>query len=223
MTRSGYTLTMLVGASLGIAACTDTLDDGLDLPPPGATAGSDDTTFDHDNDQISVWELIDRLTKDGPPSFTSRMHPCTKPRYQTLGNILRSVGVNTASTAMLSAGQLYRDGDSAMGAPSYANRIRENIGITTSGASRLFDILVAGAPEIIAAVPTLERCRIGGTGVQLFNGPTCVADGITCLIGVPAQRAHVELCNLTISRASSQLNGQRLAVAVLLAAAYTCE
>jgi hypothetical protein len=223
MTRFGYTLSMLVGASLSIAACTDVLDDGSDLPLPDSTAGDEDTTFDHENNQISVWELIDRLSKDGPPSFTSHMHPCTKLRYQTLGNVLRSVGINTASTTMLSAGQLYRDGDSAMGAPNYANRIRENIGITTSGASRLFDVLAAGAPEIIAAVPTLQRCQIGGTGVQLFNGSTCVLDGISCLIGVPAQPAHVELCNLTISRASSQQIGQRLAVAVLMAAAYTCE
>lgn len=223
MTRSGHTLTMLVGASLGIAACSELIDDGSNLPPPGTTTGGEDTTFDHDNNQISVWELIDRLTREGPPSFTSRMHPCTRPRYQTLGNILRSVGIDTDSTMMPSAGQLYRDGDSALGAPSYANRIRENIGITTSGASRLFDILVVGAPEIISAVPALERCRIGGVAVQLFNGPTCVADGITCLIGVPAQPAHVELCNLTIARASSLQNGQRLAVAALMAAAYTCE
>jgi hypothetical protein len=223
MTRFGYILSMLVGASLSIAACTDSLDEGSDLPPPGTTTGSDDSTFDHDNNQISVWELIDRLSKDGPPSFTSHMHPCTKARYQTLGNILRSVGVNLNNTAMLSAGQLYRDGDNAMGAPNYANRIRENIGLTTSGSSKLFDILAAGAAEIIAAVPTLQRCQIGGQGVQLFNGSTCVADGITCLIGVPAQPAHVELCNLTISRASNQQTGQRLAVAVLMAAAYTCE
>lgn len=223
MTRFGNTLTMLVSASLGMAACTDTIDDGSSQPPPGTTTGSDDSTFDHDNNQISVWELIDRLTKEGPPSFTSRMHPCTKPRYQTLGNILRSVGINTANTTALSAGALYQDGDSAMGAPNYANRIRENIGVTTSGTSRLFDILAAGATEVITALPTLARCQVGGVGVQLFNGSTCVAEGITCLIGVPAQPAHVELCNLTISRASDQTVGKRLAVATLLAAAYTCE
>jgi hypothetical protein len=223
MTRFGHTLTMLVGASLGIAACTDVIDDGSTEPPPGTTTGSDDTTFDHDNNQISVWELIDRLTKDGPPSFTSRMHPCTKPRYRTLGNILRSVGINTGNTTPLSAGALYTDGDSAMGAPNYANRIRENISITTSGASRAFDALAAGADEIIANLPGLARCQIGGVNVQLFNGATCVADGISCMIGVPATPQHVELCNLTIQRASDQATGRRLAVATLMAAAYTCE
>jgi hypothetical protein len=222
MKRFGHTLTMLVAASLGMAGCTDTIDDGS-LPPPGGTTGDEDTTFDHDNNQISVWELIDRLTKEGPPTFTSRMHPCTKPRYRTLGNILRSVGINTGNTTPLSAGALYTDGDSAMGAPNYANRIRENISITTSGASRAFDALAAGADEIIANLPGLARCQIGGVNVQLFNGATCVADGISCMIGVPATPQHVELCNLTIQRASDQATGRRLAVATLMAAAYTCE
>jgi hypothetical protein len=227
MTRFGYTLTILIGASLGVAACTDNLDDGTTTqPPPGTTTGTEDTTFDHDNNQISVWELIDRLSKEGPPSFTSRMHPCTKPRYATLANILRSVGVNLANATALSAGQLYRDGDSAMGAPNYAARIRENINVTTSGASKEFDIFAAAADEIIAAVPTLARCQIGGVGTQLFTTatpPTCNAAGLTCLMGVPAETEHVLLCNVTITRATDPTTGKRLAVAALMAAAYTCE
>lgn len=212
MTRLGYTLTILLGASLGVAACTDAIDDGTtDQLPPGATNGSDGTTFDHDNNYISVWELIDRLAKEGPPSFTSHMHPCNKIPYATLGNILAGVGVNIANTTALSAGALYRDGASAMGAPSFANRIRENSEITTSGISKEFDIWAAAAPEIITANPTV------------FNGSVCVADGITRLIGVPATTAHVELCNLTIQRASDENVGKRLAVAVMMAAAYTCQ
>jgi len=69
----------------------------------------------------------------------------------------------------------------------------------------------AAAPEIITANPTL------------FNGNTCVQDTITRLIGVPASMAHVELCNLTISRATTVDIGKRLAVAVMMAAAYTCQ
>ena len=64
---------------------------------------------------------------------------------------------------------------------------------------------------------------VGGTGVAMFNGNQCQADGITCLIGVPAQAAHVDLCNLTVSQASDPDVGKRLAVATLLAAAHTCE
>jgi len=212
MTRFGYTLTILLGASLGVAACTQSLDDGTNEEiPPGATNGSDGSTFDHDNNYISVWELIDRLAKEGPPSFTSHMHPCNKIPYQTLGNILTNVGVNTANATALSAGALYRDGATSMGAPSYANRIRENAEITTSGISRAMDIWAAAAPEIITANPTL------------FNGTTCVQDQITRLIGVPATTAHVELCNLTIQRATTPDVGKRLAVAVIMAAAYTCQ
>lgn len=223
MTRFGYTLTVLVCASLGVAACSDSIDDPTTTPPPGSTTGGDDTTFDHDNNSISVWDLIDRLTKEGPPSFTSQMHSCSKVRYQTLGQVLTSVGVNVANTTALSAGDLYRSGAAALGAPSYANRIRENIGITTSGASKAFDIFAAAAPEIIAAMPTLQRCTVNGVGSILFDVNTCRPDGIACLIGAPAQPAHVDFCNLTVSNASSVDIGKKIAVAALLAAAYTCE
>src|SRR3954453_14646592 len=134
MTRFGYTLTMLFGASLGVAACTGDIQDTsqTETPPPGTTTGSDTNTFDHDNNQISVWDLIDRLTKEGPPSFSSQMHGCTKPRYATLKNILISVGVQFPATpAATSAAGLYNSGASAMGAPNYGARVRENLAVTT--------------------------------------------------------------------------------------------
>src|SRR5258705_3392154 len=121
MTRFGYTLTILFGASLGVAACTDSIDSTTtpttDPPPSGTTTGGETNTFDHDNSGISVWDLIDRLTKEGPPSFSSQMHGCTKPRYTTLGNILTSVGINAANTTAASAGQLYTAGGPSLGAP----------------------------------------------------------------------------------------------------------
>lgn len=224
MTRSGCNITILV-ASLGLAACTaeDPIDDTT-TPPPGSTTGSEDNTFDHMNDGISPWELLDRLTKEGPPRYTSRVHSCPKVRYATFGNVLRSLGVDVANATDLSAGQLYRSGDNAMGAANYANRIRENITISTSGASRAFDVFAAAAPEIIAAVPTLVRCQTAGAPASLFNTQDqCEASGITCLIGVPAEAAHLELCNLTVTSASTPDVGKRIAVAALLAAAYTCE
>lgn len=218
-----HTTYILVGVAL--AGCTSELDSGTDNTalPPGSTTGGEDTTFDHENDGISPWELIDRLTKEGPPRYTSRVHSCPKVKYETVGAVLRSVGVNTANNANVSAGRLYRDGANAMGVANYPNRIRENISLSTSGASRLFDVFAAAAPEVIAAVPTLTRCQTNGTPAQLFNGNTCVASGITCLIGVPAQPAHLDICNQTISSASTPQRGQEMAVALLLAAAYTCE
>jgi hypothetical protein len=231
MTRFGYSLTILV-AALAAPACTGgvTGDDSTDptptttsTPPTGSTSGDQSTTFDHDNSGISPWDLIDRLEKEGPPKYTSHVHSCPKVRVATLGNILTSVGVNVSDTTALSAGDLYASGTNALGASNYANRIRENISITTSGASREFDIFAAAAPEIIANISTVLRCQTAGVGVELFDGNSCRVDGITCLIGAPAQAEHLDLCNLSISQASDVDLGKRLAVAALMAAAYTCE
>jgi len=226
MNRQTTLLTILV-ASLGLAACTDDSMDSGNPPPTGGTSGNTETTFDHENTSIDPWELLDRLNKEGPPKYTSHVHSCPKVRYETLGRVLKSLGVAnvgvTTAGALTGAG-LYNSGDNAMGAPNYANRIRENIGISTSGASREFDIFAAAAPEIIAAIPTLERCKTAGAPASLFNAQNqCEASGITCLLGVPAQGAHLDLCNITIQNASTPQAGQRLAVAALLAAAYTCE
>jgi hypothetical protein len=228
MTRFGYTLTILLGASLGAAACSDPIEDNTQPPDqtnPGDTSSGDpDTTFDHENGGISVWDLIDRLTKEGPPSFSSQMHGCTKMRYATLGNVLTAVGINKTNTANLSAGQLYSSGGPALGVANYGARVRENLAITTSAASREFDILASGATEVITAIPTLERCKVGGVAAQIFDANNqCVASGIECIIGVPATQGHLEFCNLTIARASTPDIGKRIAVAAMMAAAYTCE
>lgn len=220
MTRFGYTLAILASTVLA-SACTDDVPTE-NTPPPGSTSGGADTTFDHDNDQISPWDLLDRLTKEGPPRYTSHVHSCSKVRYRTLGNVLTDVGMNTANTTALSAGDLYRNGFNALGGANYANRIRENIMITTSGASREFDIFAAGADEVINAFAngTIARCP----GATLFDASNaCRPDGITCLLGVPATTQHLEFCNLTVSSASTVTVGKRLAVAAMLAAAYTCE
>jgi hypothetical protein len=219
-------MTILV-ASLGlIASACGGVDDGTEenLPPGGSTSGDEETTFDHENGDFNPFELLDRLQAEGPPRFTSRVHSCPKVRYRTLGNVLTSLGVNTADATNLSAGQLYTSGYNALGGPNYANRIRENINITTSSASREFDIFAAAAPAIIAGINTLERCRINGVGAELFDASNaCRLDGITCLIGTPAQAAHLDFCNITVTSALDVDSGKRIAVAALLAAAYTCE
>lgn len=225
MTNFGFKMTILV-ASFGAVACSTDVDDDIDTnqPPTNGTSGDEDSTFDHENDGYSPWELIDRLAKEGPPRYTSKVHGCPKVRYETLGNVLRAVGVDTASTANLSAGQLYTSGFNAMGGPNFQNRIRENIAVTTSGASRMFDIFAAAAPEIITAMPTLARCQTAGTPAEMFDANNqCRADGITCLIGQPAQPAHLDFCNLTVTSASDVTVGKNIAVAAILAAAYTCE
>lgn len=223
MSRFGYTLAILASSVLA-SACTDDLTP-QNLPPPGSTSGDQSTTFDHDNSGISPWELLDRLTQEGPPKYTSHMHSCAKVRYRTLGNVLTSLGINATNQTALSAGDLYTNGFNALGGPNYPNRIRENIGITTSGASREFDIFAAAAPEVIAAFgnaqsPLMTRCP----GAVLFDANnTCQPSGITCLIGTPATADHLNFCNKTITSASDVATGEKLAVAAMLAAAYTCE
>ena len=225
MSRFGYTLAILASSVLA-SACTDDLTPtNTNTPPPGSTSGDESSTFDHDNSGISPWELLDRLTQEGPPRYTPHMHSCPKVRYKTLGNVLTSLGIDKANATALSAGELYVDGFNALGGPNYANRIRENIGITTSGASREFDIFAAAADEVINAFATptsalMTRCP----GAVLFDANnTCQPSGITCLIGTPATSSHLDFCNLTITSASDVATGKRLAVAAMLAAAYTCE
>ncbi len=219
MTRFGYIF--ILAASVSAPACTDQLKPD-NTPPPGSTVGGTTDTFDHDNSGISPWDLLNRLEIEGPPRFTSHMHSCPKVRYTTLGNVLTDIGVNAANTTSLSAGQLYTSGYNALGGADYANRIRENIGITTSGASREFDIFAAAAPEIINAFAsnTIARCP----GATMFDANNqCQPSGIECLIGTTPMTEHLDYCNLTVSSASTVTLGKQLAVATLLAAAYTCE
>src|SRR2546421_8438047 len=104
MTRFGYTLTILAASALA-SACTDDGNTQPDPNPPGSTTGDPSNTFDHANDTISAWDLLDRLQKEGPPRYTSHVHSCPKVRYRTLSAVLKSVGVNVANTTALSAGQ----------------------------------------------------------------------------------------------------------------------
>jgi hypothetical protein len=225
MARARTPIASLLAFAALAAACNDATDDAPpNIPPAGATTGGDGTTFNHDNSAINLWDFIDRLNKEGPLTFTSHMHGCKKLPYATLGSVLTGVGVDLTRTTSASPAALYRGAAAAIGAPDYASRQRENGAITTAGAGRQLDIFLAAADEIIAALPAIPRCKIGGTGVQLFDaGDHCLIDGITCLIGVPAQQAHIDQCNMTITRASSHAAGKRLAVALLMAAAYTCE
>lgn len=220
------THTLLLASVLAVPACTgDVTGDGY-VPPSGpSTVGGEDNTFDHDNNSdVDPFELLDRLQQEGPPRVSARMHGCNRLPYRTIGNVLRSRGADPANGAPLSAGDLYQNGRSALGTANYAARIRENLDVTTSGASRLFDIFVQAAPEIIANLPNQAACQRGGVGVQLFDANNqCVADGITCLLGVPAQPGHIELCNYAITHAADVESGKQLAVATLLAAAQTCE
>ena len=210
-----------VGCSnVGSVQEEEVIDDSL---PQGAEGG-EDNTFSHIDIYPDVWEIVQRNIDVGPAKFRARLHSCSKIPNNSLRNVLDSLGVDTNSDQNLSAGRIFRESGPALGAPNYEARIRENRSITTSSASKAFDIYVQAAPEIIDAMPNLGRCQIGGQGPEMFDGAdNCTENGISCLIGSKATPEHVELCNETVTRASDVEIGKRMAVAVLAAAAHTCE
>src|SRR5262249_62278414 len=116
------------------------------------------------------FEVLQRIQDTGAPEISTRMHSCQKLKYVTLGNVLAQLGVNLAATATPpSAGQLYKGGMQALGAPNYGARVREAIEGTTSGYTKLFDIFVQAAPEIIAAMPTQAACMVAGVATQMVD------------------------------------------------------
>ena len=227
MTRTTKTRILLASCAALAAACTNgSQGDGSNDPAPqvGNSTGGDDNTFNHPDSEQDPWALLQQLQEQGPPEYSSRVHGCPKMKYATIANVLASRGVNVTNTATNSAGDIYMSSDQALGVANYAARQRENLELTTSAASKMFDIFAAAAPEIIANMSSSPACTVGSIGANVFNSQNqCDADGITCLIGVPATASHVELCNLTVANASDVDTGKRMAVAALLAAAHTCE
>jgi hypothetical protein len=170
------------------------------------------------------WLELERTQREGPPRYASRVHGCPKLRVATLGNLLASRGVNLAATTALSAGQIYRSSTAALGGANYAARIRETIDLGVATAARMFDIYVQAAPEIIASLPTRPECQKAGVAAQLFDASNrCVASGFSCLMGMPATTEQLAICNETVKRAADIETGKRMAVALLAAAAHTCE
>jgi len=222
MTRFGL-ITSILAASVLAPACTDSLKPNTsDTDPTNTSGGSGSDTFDHDDNQISPWALLQRIEIEGPPDFTAHMHGCVKPRYHTLSAILSGLGVNVTNTANLSAGELYQGGFSALGGPNYPSRTRENINITTAGADKEFDIFAAAAPEIEAAFTANSIAACPSAVMYDANG--CELSGIECLLGgIPTSSDIVNYCNITVQSASTTQIGQSMAIAAILAASYTCE
>ncbi|HEV7558298.1 MAG TPA: hypothetical protein VGO00_22670 [Kofleriaceae bacterium] len=170
------------------------------------------------------WPVLDRIEREGPPRYTSRVHSCAKMRYLTLGNVLASRGVNLAGTADTSAGKIYSIGKAGLGGGSLLARVRENVEVGLATESKIFDIFVEAAPEIIASMPSRTECQKSGVGVTLFDAAgKCQLDGISCLTGIQATQLQVDVCNQTVAKADDIEHGKQLAVAVLAAAAHTCE
>jgi hypothetical protein len=204
----------------------------------GTEAGeSGNNSFDHMNDpgesgQKDPFEILKERADEGPPEIRTRLHGCTKIRYAALGDLLSSRGVNLAATAGTgqpkTAGQLYTQGKDALGFAKLDAREAETFFHTTSGATKLFDIFVQAAPEIIANIQNAEACKVGGVGAPMFNADdTCNAQALTCLMGRPPKDQDLVLCNLMVAQndgtQADRDRKKQVTVAAFLSAAHTCE
>jgi hypothetical protein len=197
---------------------------------PGAYAGGETNTFDHIADlgagvARDPFDILAQRQEEGPPEVRTRLHSCQKIQYGTLRNILISLGVNMDATSTPpSAGQLWKGAAGALGAANYDARVGETILWSSAGAAKLFDIFVQAAPEIIAALPNVDQCKVDGTGPAMFDDQNrCNPDAISCLIGRPAMSEHIAICNGVVTSASNIEAGKKIAVATILSAAHSCE
>jgi hypothetical protein len=194
----------------------------------GGTGG----TFDHMNDDtVDPFQVLARIQEEGPPEVSTRMHSCGKMKYATLGRVLASMGVTMTGNGTTPNG-LFTSGASALGKPDYTNRTPESTLLSTAGAVRLYDIIIASAPQIITAMPNNMRCTVGGTAAAMFDATGCTMAGISCLTGAPATQAQKDLCDSAVASnttdkvgtaATAPTVGQVIAVASLAAAAHSCE
>jgi hypothetical protein len=211
-------------------------DGGSEMLPGGSlTSSKDGNTFDHFNDpgesgQKDPFEILKERAQEGPPEIRTRLHSCTKIPYASLGEFLSSRGVNIASNSAKSAGELYQNGKDAMGVARFDAREGETYFHTTAGATKLFDIFVQAAPEIIAGVETAEACKLAGQGSPMFDPASgkCLYASLSCVMGRPATPEDLLLCNKMIEQAipgnAADLTLKRnITVAAFLAGAHTCE
>jgi hypothetical protein len=218
-------LPLSLGGQIGTHDSNDNpTDDGADQ-----TASGTDNSFEHmkdlsENGGKDPFEVLAQRQEEGPPEIRTRLHSCQKLRVVTLRNILADFGVKLDAQAATSAGQLLAKGTDALGAANYAARNGEALVWSNSGATKVHDIFVQAAPEIIAAMPNVARCKIDEKGVSMFDeNNQCNEDAITCLIGKPATLEHVKICNQAVATATDVNKGKAIAVAAMLAAAHTCE
>lgn len=213
----------------------------VDLPPGGTntTSQDPDNTFDHFNDPGSSgskdpFEILKERAAEGPPEVRTRLHSCTKVSYASLGEFLTSRGVNldavASGSAPKTAGQLYKSGGDALGVAKFDAREGETFFHTTASATKLFDIFVQAAPEVIASIQNMDACKYNGQAKPMFDATTgkCSYESLSCIMGRPATPDDLTICNLLVEQAApgdpADLAIKRnIAVAVFLSAAHTCE
>lgn len=184
-----------------------------------------------------VYATDDAKSKQGDaPSaleVDSRLHGCQKVSYSALQNLLvsRGVDINLVLTPD-SAGELYKGAKDTFGVPPVDSRVNERSFHTTAEATKLFDIFLRAAPEIVANMDKANlapACVLNGVSKPMFEADnTCVPESVSCLLGRPATKDDITLCNTLVQKADAanmaDLNNKKhIAVATLLAAGHTCE
>jgi hypothetical protein len=216
-------------------------DSGASDQTPGGTmtSSADGNTYDHFNDpgadgNVDPFAILALRAAEGPPEIRTRMHSCTKVAYASLGNFLASLGVDLTKTSTgtgpQTAGELYTQGGDAYGVAKFDAREAETYFHTTASATKLFDIFVQAAPEIIANIAKQPACMVNGVGKPMFDPVTgkCVFESLSCIMGRPATANDLTLCGVLLAQATpgdaADLTlKQNLTVAVFLSAANTCE
>jgi hypothetical protein len=206
-------------------------DDPTDEGNDDAASG-EENTFNHPDglggQTKDPFDALAERQEEGPPEIRTRLHSCQKLQVVALRNLLEALGVDLqASGDPPPAGQLLREGLDALGGAKYAGRVGEAITATNSGSTKMQDIWVMAAAEVIERLPTMPQCQIVGEGPAMFiedgTNIECNEPAVTCIIGRPASDEHLAICNQLVQSAADVETGKRLAVAALLAGAHTCE
>jgi hypothetical protein len=186
-------------------ANTGASNDHMNGPTGDPNGGTSDNTA----------QKIENETKVGGANVVARLHACGKMQNATLGKYLLSRGVPQASKGY----QAFMNGIQSLGAPSYGARVPEAPFPSVSAHSKMFDIAVMVAPDVIANMKTSTACP----AVELLaaDGKSFTKDGISCITGTPATDTHVEVSRLAI--ADNATDGAKLAVAALIQSTIVCE
>lgn len=130
------------------------------------------------------------------------------------------------------AGFLYFSGKDALGVPKLDSRLGEKEEHSTASAMKMMDIFIQAASQIVTNISDPNKapaCTLNGKNLPMFaNDGSCVEESVSCLIGYPATDDHMLLCNLLIQKAKSGdqsdlIKKRNIAVAVMLAAAHSCQ
>jgi hypothetical protein len=229
-------LTLIGVAALALGACDDSSDSltngSRENPrPEGATAGGENTTFDHSNDPNGAAPGADiqppepaQMKLVGSPEVVARLHSCGKLSYASIGSILSSRGMTTTGTptgapsGTQSASTIYKASSAQLGAANYTGRVPEAPFASTSSLAKMFDIFTMGSYEVSNTTWTSTACP----GVKVVGADgKFTKDGLSCLMGKPATQSHVDIANDAIAK--NPTDGAKIAIAAVLSAAQTCQ